>query len=225
MIKILPWDSEFFGLRIGQLELPACKRNIDTEYDLIYVLLPSDKPLSLEGSELTFTEEKLVFSKKPEVWVCDRIKVVSHTQIPYNVEELYALAYESGKYSRFRLDSNFPTWAFSKLYRQWVDNSLNSEFATDVLLAVHEGKICGMVTYKINGSVASIGLIAVSAECQGRGIGSDLLYEVESRLQTSGVDCLDIPTQASNLQACAFYRNKGYEISKKSIIQHYWRKK
>jgi dTDP-4-amino-4,6-dideoxy-D-galactose acyltransferase len=122
------------------------------------------------------------------------------------------------------LDKNFKNENFKKLYRKWVDNSISKEIAEDVLIYKENKQIMGFVTYKINESFGTIGLIAVSAAHQGKGIGNKLLSFVENRIFSNGITKLVIPTQLSNNTACNFYKKQNYTIQQKLFIKHYWKK-
>ena len=64
------------------------------------------------------------------------------------------------------------------MYRLWVDNSLSKQFADDILVYKEGKTVSGMVTYKQNKDKASVGLIAVSPEAQGKGIGKKITASI-----------------------------------------------
>lgn len=223
MIKKLHWDSEFFSLQIG--EIITAEKSVDAkqDFDLLYFKSQQDNNLLLTGYTNSFSEEKVIYCLDLKVSKIVSPNIFSFIKAEFLKEELYYLAYESGKYSRFKLDSRFHLEDFKKLYRTWVDNSLKGEFSDDVLLYQKQNEILGFVTYKINDSVASIGLIAVSPNHQGKGIGKQLLNFVENKLFQCQIQKLIIPTQRSNSTACAFYEHMGYKESEKIFISHYWK--
>ena len=81
----------------------------------------------------------------------------------------------------------------------------------------------GFVSYKINQDNATIGLIAVCPNNQGKKIGSKLLKYVEQQLVAINIKKLFIPTQQANETACSFYKKHGYQIHEKVQIKHYWK--
>jgi dTDP-4-amino-4,6-dideoxy-D-galactose acyltransferase len=133
------------------------------------------------------------------------------------------LAFESGKFSRFKLDNNFKQHEFEALYKTWVDNSFSKEFADAILVCKEKNIILGFITYKIIEDNAIIGLLGVCDKHQGKGIGRALLVEVENELSNKQIKELRIPTQLQNKQACGFYTKLGYNIIEKTIVKHYWR--
>ncbi len=226
MIRKLDWDSDFFNLKVGELRLANNLGSYEaSEYDLLYVTAEADFELQIAGFTKSFSEQKVKFSKS--IFLNGKFSndVFSYNETEYDTQDLYQLAYESGKHSRFRLDRNFDTEKFKDLYRLWIDNSIHSNFADDVLLYKNDGKVVGLLTYKIEQHNANVGLIAVSPQQQGKGIGGILLNHLEAVLSESGITDLTIPTQHENEQACRFYTRSGYVISEKNFIKHYWKDK
>jgi GNAT superfamily N-acetyltransferase len=224
MIEKLEWDSDFFNLSVGEIDFKECKDSLNyNDYDLLYIVSSADFNLKINGFENSFSEQKIKFHKelKKEQQLSDN--VFSFSEIVNDIQEIYQLAFESGKHSRFLLDKKFGTEKFKELYKLWIDNSISKNFADDVLLYKYEGKTVGLLTYKTNGKNAFVGLIAVCNEHQGKGIGRIMLKHLETVLYTKGIYSLTIPTQDQNQQACYFYNKTGYSISEKTFIKHYWK--
>jgi GNAT superfamily N-acetyltransferase len=224
-IKYLEWDSSFFHKKIGLLELNADIQFFDMEndYDLIYVISDKEIPINIANFRKSYSETKVIFSKmlvKGNKTTGNNIISVSDI---YPKKEIYDMAFESGKFSRFNLDANFNKLEFKRLYKKWVDNSYTKEFADNVLVYKHQNISVGFVTYKVYGNYAKVGLIAVSPEHQGKGIGRKLLEAVEIELVDINVIELRIPTQLQNETACKFYSKMGYTIIEEKIVKHYWK--
>ncbi len=62
--------------------------------------------------------------------------------------DLLQLAYESGNYSRFKLDKNFATEVFTDMYKLWIENSVNGQIADRIYVVEQDNKITAMVTVK-----------------------------------------------------------------------------
>jgi ribosomal protein S18 acetylase RimI-like enzyme len=225
MIKLLEWDSSFFNRRIGLLDLNNGSPNFEDlhDYDLVYTMSDEDFTLDISKFNKTYYETKVVFSKmimESKEPIDENISVAKKND---NKKQIYNLALESGKFSRFNLDKNFKRREFKKLYYKWVDNSFNKEFADAVLVYKFENEIIGFVTYKISDDFATIGLIAISPLYQGKGIGIKLINAVEIELVNRQIGELRIPTQFQNKIASEFYTKLGCKIIEKKIISHYWR--
>ncbi len=223
MIAILKWDSEFFNISIGECFLECNQDIYITGFDLIYIKSNQNISPKITGYFENFFETKVLFSKNIIYTTIDSNAIFSLESSNYEIADLYDLAFESGKYSRFKLDLKIGVHNFKKLYKTWVDNSVNKKFADDVVLYKNGNKTIGFVTYKIHSNYATIGLIAVSFDFQGKGIGGKMLRFVENKLLDKGIFELKIPTQLENVEACAFYAKQGYSICETTYIKHYWR--
>lgn len=218
MIRKLEWDSAFFGIRVGEWQTGPEEAN--GQFDVVYVKSGNGHIPQLIGFTKTFEETKVVFAKAitqagPPV---QNIRSANAN----DRQELYLLAYESGHHSRFRLDPGFGEQKFKELYRAWTDNSLDGKFADEVAVYELEGKIAGFVTCKYGEGFATIGLIAVLRDFQGKGIGKALLAHIERLLAQKQIPELRIPTQLENTQACEFYKKQGYTIAQTTQITHFW---
>ncbi len=225
MIKKLDWDSNFFELEVAEYVCDNQEVKItEANYDLIYVLSDTDNQIKFKGYHQTFIENKVVYFKNELIYNDLNLEnFLSFSSTLFSREELYNLSFESGKFSRFNCDAKFTEEQFKNLYKKWIDNSIDLNFADDVLVYVVNNKIVGFVTYKIKNEEGIIGLIAVLPSQQGEGIGKKLIQIVENKLIKKDIRVLRIPTQKENIVACSFYEKLGYEIKDSIIIKHFWR--
>ena len=191
MVERLQWDSDFFGLRIGRIDIVSNERwqillqeasSLQMHYDLIYVF--SEQELQTDSNKVRLVDTKTIYVKS----------IDSSTTMPATVEpyqeslpnaDLYRLALVSGVCSRFRLDDSLPIDAYERMYRCWMERSLDGAMADLVLVHRTDDQIDGMITLKIDADVAHIGLVAVDEGAQGRGIGTMLIKAVEAYLQSN----------------------------------------
>jgi dTDP-4-amino-4,6-dideoxy-D-galactose acyltransferase len=224
--KVLEWDSSFFKKKIGEIEFEKSDEFLigHEKFDLLYLKQVDDVFFEIDNFKQTFSETKVVFAKKISD-INNKIDEFIRSDFDKEsyIEQIYQLAYESGKFSRFKLDENFLEREFIELYKKWVDNSFIREFADSILIYVDQQKVLGFVTYNVFDNYATIGLIAIVPEMQGKGIGKKLIYAVENKLNDLMIDELRISTQIQNKNACSFYTKLGYNIKVKTIIKHYWR--
>lgn len=223
----LEWDSNFFDLEVGKWE--GCdegsidQSNFDT-FQLLYQFSDTPCNISIAGFTESHAEVKVNFKKDKlasQKTAFGDIRSVMGLALDRKL--LYNLAYESGKYSRFKLDPKISDERFKALYRLWIDNSITGQFSDGFLVKAIEDTPAGLVTYKFSQNKATIGLIAVSPRLQGKGIGSELLAAVEKYVFDAGMESLVIPTQKSNEMACKFYEINGYSLSESKHIKHFWR--
>lgn len=223
----LNWDSNFFGLNIGKLVLsdedeflkPDIERLLD--YDLVYIFANHGYKMPDVGANLV--DCKVIYRKSIVCSVESNSNVIIFPENKPS-QDLYALALQSGEYSRFRLDDKMPAGSYEKLYRRWIEQSVSKIMANDVLCYYYNGKIVGMVTVVVKDNVGSIGLVAVDSSCRGLGIGSALLESVDSYLFGKGVYVVEVATQLDNTKACSWYEKNGYVVDSMTDIYHWWRK-
>jgi len=227
-IKKLEWDSQFFGFPVGDIFIEehfsdSLVLNSDT-YKFFQVRSVFPTNIVSDTHLLTYWETKTIFSKKlTEKHYLNDI-IFDYDEFPLSENSLYDLAYESGKHSRYKQDENITEEKFKELYKLWIVNSINKSFADKIFYFKENEEILGFVTFKIKESFAQIGLIAVSPNSQGKGIGKKLLQCAENYCFKKNIEALFIPTQLENVPACNFYRKMGYEISEKIIIKHFWKR-
>lgn len=225
MVKFLEWDSNFFDKKIGLLSVVDNYDKIDSffSYDVIYVNQEEDEEIKIPGFEKLYEENKITYSKKLKSNLSSDNNIFSVFNIDYNIDEIYSLAYESGKFSRFKLDPAFTEIEYRELYKTWVNNSINKSIANNILIYKDNNEIKGFVSYRVKENYAQIGLIAISPSIQGKGVGSKLIKAIENELINIGVKELRIQTQLINTVACNFYLKLGYIKSKVEFFKHFWK--
>lgn len=237
-VVYLPFDSDLFGIKVGQLRLgdniplpsevnaslQAAERNgyklVYIKYNVAHALQVDDLPAAVyEDVKVTFG-----INLHPTLMVegnTDGIKPLEQAGTQH-ADQLLHLAFVSGEYSRFKLDPLFPTDAFSKLYTIWLEKSLNKQIADVVYVFEENGQILGFVTVSFQADNARIGLIAVDAAAQGKGIGKKLIQMVIKQAKAHNLHTVLVDTQMANSGACSFYSKTGFSIVSKEYILDCW---
>lgn len=235
MIDYILWDSEKFGIKIGLLHLPehfepkdlfsGIEEGEKRGYDLLYlkgVFLKEE----LLSDRIKLVDEKVVYSfiKNQDISFEKDARFSNVEDILGNslTDDLLELAYESGKYSRYKIDKSFHDGVFKTLYREWISKSLSREIASGVLAFNEYEKIKGFLTYLEDKDNVSIGLIATAKEFSGMGIGTTLIKKLISKYPIG--TSFQVATQKRNIVACHFYEKNGFEISAIENIYHIWLK-
>ena len=236
MIEIIPWDSQHFKMNVGVYNVPTKISNFDLEsllreakachYDVVYVR--SNSPIIELENKHTFRDERIVYAKEntriTPLWLqeqnqnCISIGSRKNKQIS---KELIQLALASGEYSRYKLDERFNRECFETLYKDWIRNSVYEDFATDVLVASLNDKDVGLLTYKVAGTTATIGILAVESTYRGLHIGKHLMQYYHEALPPD-ISSLKVVTQGANHIARRFYESCGYSIEDTSYTYHLW---
>jgi ribosomal protein S18 acetylase RimI-like enzyme len=232
MLQLTPleWDSTFFGKKIARLQattpaeaLAGLRQPTARSYDLIYVVLPGDVPITQPVEGLTLVDQQVVYKHLIDPLATYIKAAAIQTYHPSTPEErFYQLTLRSGHRSRFKVDPRFPQVDFERLYRKWADNAVNRSFAEVVFVYKEEQDLQGMMTLVTKNGVGEMQLLAVAEEAGRRGIGLALLQTALHYFQKKGLDHFILATQRDNLPACAFYEKNGFTIQSISNIYHYW---
>lgn len=237
-IKILPWDSHFFGETVGQIKksttlnqdtLPRCRREINKKgvkllyyfqdtaitdnfallgqhnFRLIDIAVTLDRPI-MAGE----TANDIPFSNLLEA-PARRI----------NRSALYQMAAELATKGRFYRDQNIAKTLVYKLYKQWVDNSLESKIADYFFVLGEPSNPLTFVVYKQNHNrTVNLTLICTRKAMRGQGYGKEIINKSFSYLGHRKIENCYVKTQLSNLPAIKFYESLGFMINNTQFIFH-----
>jgi len=90
----------------------------------------------------------------------------------------------------------------------------------DGFIYEEQGEIIGLITYIIKHNELEI--ISLDSIKEGRGIGSQLLQQVEQFAIAEGIQCITLVTTNDNLHALKFYQKRGYQIVEiyRNAVEH-----
>jgi len=234
MIEYLDWDSNFFKKRIGKIYYTDTPEIADISlvleqaksdnYQLIYCfgnenLLIEEEILKKYGGKLV--DRKIIFTGNTKTTGTKNQSIKEYIDFEVN-DSLLDLAYLSGEYSRYKLDSNFEEKDFKRLYQTWVENSITKKIADKTFVAYLNNNIVGFVTVKKKEGYGQIGLIATCESVQGKGLGRELINTVKQYLSKENIHTLEVATQTDNTGACNFYKKCGLTEKSISNIYHFW---
>lgn len=244
-IKHLTWDSNNFKINVGEILIDTIKFDgykmsvnnvISTaikeatlkKYNLLYLFLPDPVqiPIDFLNKDILLADKKVIFHKETnndnEYRHTEDLSSINIYESTTITQQLLEIAFESGKYSRFKLDYHFSPEIFKLVYSTWLNRSVKKEIAHDILIYQQDQDIQGLLTYNIQDKVCTIGLIGVSPNHQHKRIGTKLLLKLEEILNPKEVDEIEVATQFENKIACSFYEHNGYKIKKIINVYHIW---
>lgn len=228
-IRKLDWDSEFFGLQIGRVDLQTLDDAVDLalmhydlkhQYDLLYVF--SKEGLSFDAIGAELVDEKILYSKPCEPR--EQYSDISFYKQEVPSKDLYRLALVSGGYSRFKLDERLPKGSYERLYTRWVENECAKGVGHKTMFVFSDksGIVKGMISVGIQENMGHIGLVAIDTDSQHQGIGSRIMSTLDGCLYGLGVKTLEVPTQKANTDACRWYEKNGFKVKSVTPIYHWW---
>ena len=232
MIEYLEWDSNFLGFKVGSISqlntvtLEQELKNANSEnYKLIYMFAAADCFLPedfLQKYNGKLVDRKVLYAQElSDKTIVNYDQTTLYTS-PEVSDDLLQLAYESGKYSRFKLDKNFAPEVFANMYKLWIKNSVNGQIADRIYVVERNNKKVAMLTLKEKSEAMQIGLISTSIESQGKGYGKQLINRTKQTAIELGLKYIEVPTQYDNKQACRFYEACGFQVKSITNIYHFW---
>ena len=162
-IKLLDWDTANFGFGVAELAYDGIFNfNLGDIRSYLAATYPEVKLLYIKTSKKIdrsniFCDEKITYVKHHQGTNYEAYLNIESNKNKIITTDLYELAILSGKFSRYNLDVKFPKKSFRHLYMKWIENSVYTEFATDVLVYKYNSKIIGFLTYKDSNDISSIG--------------------------------------------------------------------
>lgn len=242
LYKLLPWDSEFFGLRIGQAYFrPISQGNVHELFqwanknsvECIYHLVDFGDAGSIsicERNGFRLTDMRLTFGlEMPQDDVAQvpsdtvaapiQLRLASSEDIPL----LKKIARSSYRHTRFYVDDGFSNELCDRLYETWIDKSCNG-YADAVWVAAIDSKPVGYLTCDVDRETlhGQIGLVGIDSAVQGRGIGKALLAKSLEWFEQSGVSSVTVVTQARNIPAQRLYQGGGFRTVRVDAWYHKW---
>lgn len=228
-IEPLGWDAGFFGLNIARVAShttsPEHWRQIRDEaraagVACLYFLAdindaPTQEAVVTHG--LRHVDTRLEFERKlgaAPVW---SPAVRAATQA--DIDHLKPLARVSHVDSRFFHDPGFDRQRCAELYATWLQNSFEG-FAREVL--VFGETPVGYITLHDHQDHGQIGIIAVSEDARGAGVGRALIEAAHARYAAWGCPSARVVTQLRNISAQRLYQANGYRIAGAQHWYHDW---
>ncbi|GAB3279201.1 hypothetical protein GCM10027347_53800 [Larkinella harenae] len=228
----LEWDSQFFGFKIGQLTQIHAQHLTEVlevarkqHYKLLYVFTDVEVAIpeqTLQTYNGRFVDHKRTYERELISKSVPLATSVRLFQANDDIHQLYKLAYQSGGFSRFKIDPAFGEARFQELYRQWIDRSVAGGIADAVFVWKTAGFVNGLITVKQKGNTGVIGLLATDAHHRKQGIGTGLLTQVEQYAFNANLTRLEVTTQGANVLACQFYEKKQFVVKSETNVYHFW---
>ena len=229
-IKFLAWDSDFFKLKTGRIDLVsdsslACllRNAVQADYQLLYI--SSVKPLEAIDQDI-FTVQDVggrvdyLIETNPGIFLSSNEQSQVQEYVGRLNPSILNLAYLSGCFSRFRIDDRLPVDSFYHLYATWINQELINRSVYSVYTYNVEDAIVGMLTVKWSDNECTISLLSVDPKYQGRGIGSSLIHHLFSVCCIKGCSLIRVSTQISNKAARCLYEKCSFKVSNVSYVYH-----
>lgn len=141
---------------------------------------------------------------------------------PEHYVKIQNIAQQCFRYSRFHLDPLFPANIADLVKRRWVESYCGGTRGAAIYLALAKNEPIGFLAVletDDNLRVATIDLIGISPEYQGRGVGSTLVNHFIKNW-CGRVAKLRVGTQVANIPSLSLYERCGFRIISSAYVLH-----
>ena len=233
LCRRLEWDCEFFGFPIARLlperldpdrlsaALSWCRAE---RIRCLYFLADPDDGQTARlcaGAGFRSVDVRVTLARELEAGLPGpegrAIRPFASSDLP----ALKAIARVSHVDSRFYHDPGFERSRCDALYETWLERSC-SGFAQAVLVAEENRRPAGYLTCHQDGDCGRIGLVAVGAGFQGKGLGRALIQAGLAWFSERGVREATVVTQGRNSAALRLYRGAGFTVQSERDWYHLW---
>lgn len=237
-IEKLNWDSEFFGLKVGRLIVSDSdvfdtisfeKQVLLHNFELVYVM--SLKKMldfdTLSALSLNLMDIQITMSKKSNKTECVDYPFEFRTELSEKeLEECYLILDQTAVVSRFFNEPLIGSEKTKKLYRLWLDNAVNTNFADGIIIAKKNNIIVGIHIVKTDSNIGHCSVIGVSENEKGSGIGRDLWFQALSYWNSMNtVEKYHVPFSIQNSESFNFHLKIGFnKVEEVKYIYHYKKK-
>lgn len=234
LIKRLDWDSDFFGIEIGKLDLilnsindiNSIKNILDySDFNMITILVNHDDTIQ---NNLVKNIGGILYDCKIVLNLNEfKINHISNSNIfsvnpnDFN-EKIVELSYQSGEFSRFKKDPKFGENRFKMLYKEWIIKSINKEISIETFAYIENNEIQGIITLGEKNLRGDIGLFAVDIKHRGKSIGKKLIGHALNYFTLKGFQSVQVVTQLDNILAYDFYIKNNFKKESITNIYHLW---
>jgi ribosomal protein S18 acetylase RimI-like enzyme len=233
-VERLGWDSEHFGREIARVRyegltpavLETAVRQADrSAADCLYLLVPaSDIPLITSAEALGFRCVDVRLTLTAEIsdvrqgGESNGVRNFRQSDLARVIE----IARAGHSATRFFRDPHFSRPDCQRLYERWIERSC-AGWASFVLVGERQARADAYITCHQAGDGASIGLLAVSEEAQGMGMGAALVAAACARARRQGASGATVITQGANQAAYRLYQRLGFRLKSVELWFHRWR--
>jgi len=230
--ELLPWDTQFFGLRIGRVNpgpfMPSavetwrrenrvrCLYYLAELTDMPSIHAAQDAGFHLVDIRTTFT---IPLPIAPHILpATTSIRLAVETDLP-SMQEMTAGSYV---HSRFFHDPHFPRAKCDEMYAIWVEKQFHQAEAA-IWVTEDASGVLGFVTVvELSPHCTSISLIGIAERARGQGLGKALVNHVLRESSRRGYQALEVVTQARNTGAMHLYQSCGLQMVLQQAWLHGW---
>jgi dTDP-4-amino-4,6-dideoxy-D-galactose acyltransferase len=239
--ELLPWDTDFFHCRIARVCGDTLKPERAVQIDEwtrnnrirgLYFLSRANDPATIQTAEehgfglvdIRVTLECVVINSQGPLRPDPCAGVTIRPVQPADLSTLQALARAAHGETRFFSDSHFPRQRAEDLYSTWITLESQGRAQTVLVAASATNEPLGYASCHLEPARrgGQIGLVGVSSQARGKGIGKSLVLAAMDWYQTQGAREVMVVTQGKNRAAQRLYQKCGFLSRDLQLWYHKW---
>ncbi|MBZ5627162.1 MAG: GNAT family N-acetyltransferase [Acidobacteriia bacterium] len=239
--ELLPWDTDFFGCRIGrvrtdmlanELALKIDEWSRDNHIQCLYFLARPDDPATIRTAEahgFGLVDVRLTLDRKvrPAQGATCRQLPPDAVIRPARLEDLprlQGIARTAHGDARFFNDAHFPRPRVEEFYSVWITVECEGRAQKVFVAAGPAGQPLGYVSCHLESpqSKGQIGLVGVAHEARGKGLGSSLVLAALDWFAAQRAKGIAVVTQGRNVAAQRLYQSLGFLTADLRLWYHKW---
>jgi dTDP-4-amino-4,6-dideoxy-D-galactose acyltransferase len=239
--ELLPWDTEFFCCRIARVCGDTLKQEQTAQIDewsrsnrirVLYFLSRADDPTTIQTAEqhgfglvdIRVTFERGVMNSHDPVRPDSPAGASIRPVQPEDLPGLQAMARMVHRETRFFNDSHFSRQRVEDLYSTWITLESQGRAQTVLVAASAANQPLGYVSCHLDPvrREGQIGLVGVSPEVRGKGLGKSLVLAAIDWYRAQGAHEVTVVTQGKNRAAQRLYQQCGFLSRELQLWYHKW---
>ncbi len=240
-LRALDWDTEFFGIKMGQVLLPLKPEPANfsestwlhtleaarcQKYQFLYcpvdVIYPEASTI-IAGHGGIIGDVLVTFVLEcPEGIQKINSSFDTAEATAEDLKSIIEIAVRSFRDSRFMMDPHFERSKAEQFYPSWLKESFSN--AEKIVVVKKERQVCGFISFKPEPSTKTliIRLIAVKSSERGKGIGQILVHQAIATALKLNYPQVQVGTQLTNRAAINLYEKGGFRMHSAKYRYHIW---
>lgn len=236
MVKMLSWDSNFFGFNVGYISSNYLTENIYQNvekflinnktkvayflcdcHDRETVKIAQNNGFDFVDIRLSFLKKNISFSKvELSEMKFQKANENDLNKFDYIVDDMY-------RESRYFFDGNFDPKKLNDFYKGWLNKAILGLFDDECYYISIKGEIGSFCTIRyISDKIATIGLVGVNKSYLGQKLGELTLKLTQNQLIKKGIKTINVVTQGRNFHAINLYQNNNFLLDETQVWYHKW---
>lgn len=239
LVRVLPWDSEYFGFQVAFVEkrtiTPAEQEEVEAfakreKVVLLQYLCDCQDQQSVRTAEAagySFVDIRYTLKRSliADIPPAELGAYAAGRATEADIPVLRAIAHDAYRDSRYYYDGNFDREKIISFYQEWVEKGVRGMLEDYAEVLYDNGTPVAFCTVKrITDKEAKIGLFGVDGAKRGKGLGTKLLRHALQQLRNDGAETVSVVTQGRNYAGQRLYQTCGFTTELLELWYHKWYK-